>query len=267
MKKRTLSFIIATLMAVFVVKAKTVIVYYSFTNNVHTIVNDLSGQIEADVVRIQPAEKGIDYAANGYAVGSALISAIRNNPQSASSYPAIDPVEIHLDQYDTIIIATPLWWSNMAAPMQSFLFQHGTSMAGKHIALIVSSASSGISGVVADAKRLIPQGDFIEPNLWIRSSQIANCHHLTSQWLNDIDYTTIASGISAVGKEDDVKIEVTPRGINLVGEHGPAAIYRADGRKVSTITREEASATLQSGCYIVRFRSKSGLSAAKVLIP
>lgn len=62
---------------------KTLIVYYSFTNNVHTIVNDLRTQIEADVVRVEPAEKGIDYAANNYAAGSALIQAIRNNPNSA----------------------------------------------------------------------------------------------------------------------------------------------------------------------------------------
>ena len=43
---------------------KTLVVYYSFTNNVHTIVTDLEKQIEADVVRVQPAEKGVDYAAN-----------------------------------------------------------------------------------------------------------------------------------------------------------------------------------------------------------
>ncbi|MGM9701506.1 MAG: hypothetical protein ACI3YX_08740 [Prevotella sp.] len=44
------------------------------------------------MIRIEPAEKGIDYAAKNYAAGSALISAIRNNPDNASSYPAIDPV-------------------------------------------------------------------------------------------------------------------------------------------------------------------------------
>lgn len=52
---------------------KTLIVYYSFTNNVHTIVTDLLTQIEADAVRIEPAEEGLDYAANNYAIGSALI--------------------------------------------------------------------------------------------------------------------------------------------------------------------------------------------------
>ena len=167
---------------------KTLIVYYSFTNNVHTIVNDLCTQVEADVVRVEPAEKGIDYAANNYAAGSALIQAIRDNPNSATSYPAIDPVEVDFGEYGTVIVAAPLWWSNMAAPLQSFLFSHGTEMAGKNIGLIVSSASSGISGVEADAKRLIPNGNFLTPSLWIRSSQTSNCHSLVAEWLEDIGY-------------------------------------------------------------------------------
>lgn len=68
-------------------KAKTLIVYYSYTNNVHAIVTELRDRIEADVIRIEPAEKGLDYAADNYAIGSAQIAAIRANPADAASYP------------------------------------------------------------------------------------------------------------------------------------------------------------------------------------
>ena len=167
---------------------KTLIVYYSFTNNIHTIATDLQTQIEdADMIRVEPAEEGLDYAANGYEIGSALIQAIRNNPNDAASYPEIKPVEVNIADYDRIIVGAPLWWSNMAAPLQTFLFHHGDEMKGKEIGLIVSSASSGISGVEADAKRLIPEGDFLEPSLWIRSSQTSNCHSLIADWLNKIN--------------------------------------------------------------------------------
>ena len=166
---------------------KTLIVYYSFTNNVHTIVSDLQTQIEADVVRVEPAEEGLDYAANNYAIGNALIQAIRNQPNDAASYPAIKPVELNIADYDRIIIGAPLWWSNMAAPLQTFLFQYGNRMGGKSIGLIVSSASSGISSVESDAKRLIPEGNFLTPSLWIRSSQTSNCHSLIAGWLNQIN--------------------------------------------------------------------------------
>lgn len=166
---------------------KTLIVYYSYTNNVHSIINDLQTQIKADVVRVEPTEKGIDYAANNYAIGSALIQAIRDNPNDANSYPSIETTIDNLSDYDRIIIGAPLWWSNMAAPLQTFLFQYGSQMEGKNIGLIVSSASNGINGVESDAKRLIPGGNFLTPSLWIRSSQTSNCHSMIADWLNEIN--------------------------------------------------------------------------------
>ena len=166
---------------------KSRILYYSYTKIVHTIVSDLQTQIEADVVRVEPAEEGLDYAANNYAIGSALIQAIRNNPNDAASYPEIKPVEVNIADYDRIIVGAPLWWSNMAAPLQTFLFQYGSQMEGKSIGLIVSSSSSGINGVESDARRLIPGGDFLEPSLWIRSGQTSNCHSMIADWLSQIN--------------------------------------------------------------------------------
>ena len=173
---------------------KTLIVYYSFTNNVHTIVSDLQTQIEADVVRVEPAEEGLDYAANNYAIGSALIQAIRNNPNDAASYPEIKPVEVNIADYDRIIVGAPLWWSNMAAPLQTFLFQYGSLMEGKSIGLIVSSSSSGISGVESDARRLIPGGDFLEPVDTFRPNvqlPLNDCRLAESNQLKKQDYETV----------------------------------------------------------------------------
>mgnify|MGYP002534609831 CR=1 FL=1 len=165
------------------------VVYYSYTNNTHAVVSELSTRIDADIVRIEPAEKGLDYAAGNYALGSALISAIRANPDDAASYPEIDPVDVNIEDYDTVIVATPLWWSNMAAPMQTFLFENGGRMSGRNIGLIVSSASSGIGGVEADARRLVPEGNFMSRSLWIRSSQTASCHTMIAEWLEDVGLT------------------------------------------------------------------------------
>lgn len=165
------------------ISAKTLVAYYSFTNNVRTIVNELATQKDVDVVEIQPAEEGLDYAANNYELGTQLLNAIKAAPNDASSYPEIKPVSVDLTQYDDIIIATPLWWSQMAAPMQTFLFHNGAAMAGKNIWMIVSSASSDISGVVADAERLIPNGVFQSNKLWIRSSQVPQAASMLNTWL------------------------------------------------------------------------------------
>ncbi|MDE6192999.1 MAG: flavodoxin [Muribaculaceae bacterium] len=226
-------FILAMMIGWLSINAKTLIVYYSYTNNVEKIVNELSRQIEADVVEIEPAEKGLDYAANNYAIGSAQIAAIRSNPYDSSSYPAIDAVNVNLDEYDTIIIAAPLWWSQMAAPLQTYLFHNGKEMAGKNIGLIVSSASSGISGVEADAKRLIPDGNFLNPSLWIRSSQTSNASTMLASWLKDIDYEAITAGIESVRK--DVEAYFT--------------VYTLSGRQL--MHESKSIDSLKSGIYII----------------
>lgn len=244
MKKIIISWMIATL-SVLTGQAKTLIAYYSYTNNVERIVNELCQQIEADVVEIEPAEKGLDYAANNYAIGSALISAIRNNPNNPDSYPAIDPINVNFDEYDTIIIGAPLWWSNMAAPMQTFLFQHGAEMAGKNIGLIVSSASSGISGVEGDAKRLIPDGKFLTPSLWIRSSQTSNAATLISDWLKTIGYESLA-GIESVSSD-----YITDKTM---------AIYNLSGQRIA------GSENLPKGIYIVRYKDGNMIQTKKIML-
>lgn len=249
MKK--LIFSLSLMMFVMALDARTLVVYYSFTNNVHTIVSDLQTQITADILRVEPSEEGLDYAANNYAIGSALISAIRNAPDNAASYPAIKTTIDNLDDYDTIIVAAPLWWSNMAAPLQTFLFNYGKQMAGKRIGLIVSSASSGISGVEADAKRLIPNGDFMEPSLWVRSSQTSNCHSMLADWLNEIDYYN-STGISGVNREADMDVISMNGLLRINGVFNSLSIYDVDGNKIlQTLDNYINTDFFVSGVYIV----------------
>ena len=168
--------------------AKTLVVYYSYTGNSREIVNTLTSQIEVDVLEIQPAEKGLKYEADNYALGTQLLNAIKANPNDANSYPSIDPVTTSLDDYQNIIIVTPLWWSQMAAITQAYLFQNASKMEGKHVGLIVSSHSSGISGVVSDAERLLPHVTWMGEALWINASNHGNRTSLIEDWLKTLNF-------------------------------------------------------------------------------
>ena len=210
--------------------SKTLVVYYSYTNYCREIVTTLTSQIQADVLEIQPAEKGLKYEANGYALGTQLLNAIKANPNDASSYPAIDPVTISLNDYETIIIVTPLWWSQMAAIMQTYLFHHGGEMAGKNVGLIVSSASSGISGVVADCKRLIPDGKYFSENLWINHSNHSKRSTLIQNWLTAINYHTVT------GIKVNIDVNTPARNYDLGGrlmiEESSKGIYIKNRKKI-----------------------------------
>ena len=186
---------------------KVLVVYYSYTGNSRQIVQSLTDQIDADVMEIEPAEKGLQYEANNYALGMQLLNAINAAPDAPDSYPAIDPVSItDLSGYDNIIIVTPLWWSQMAAIMQTYLFNYGPQMAGKHVGLIVSSHSSDIPQVVLDAKRLAPDAVWMGDALWIKASNHANRAALISNWIASLDF---AQGQSSM----DDKLYITIDGV------------------------------------------------------
>lgn len=167
---------------------RTLIAYYSFSGDSRAIANTFAAKIEADVVEITPAEKGLDYAANGYRIGADQVNAINANPTSAASYPAIDAVDADISAYANVIVVTPLWHSRMAAPMQSFLFQKGAEMKGKNVGLVVSSASSGISGVQADFDRLVPDAHDLG-SLWVNNSNRSRLSQLVDAWLEDVNFS------------------------------------------------------------------------------
>ena len=253
----------AILLSAVAVNAKTLVAYYSYTNNVERIVNALSQQITCDVLEIEPAEKGLDYAANNYALGTQLLNAIRNNPNDASSYPAIDPVEVNMDDYDMVIIAAPLWWSQMAAPFQTFLFHYGPQMAGKNICVIVSSASSGISGVVADAKRLITEGNFIEPNLWIRSSQTSNAASLITAWLSDIHYNDLTSAAASISADTEFDIVAENGTLSVNGDFSMLSLYNLSGNKVIETAENQINISALTPCIYIAQASNGNRSVTR----
>ena len=184
--------ILAALCVAMVAQGKTLIAFYSYTGDSRAIVTELQNHISADVVEVEPAEKGLQYKANNYALGTQLLNAIKANPNNASSYPAIDPVTATLTDYDLVIIVTPLWWSQMAAITQSFLFNYGSAFNGTNVALVVSSYSSGISGVVADFNRLLPNANRLDNPLWINNSNRSNKASLIAEWVSNLPAQTTA---------------------------------------------------------------------------
>ena len=76
----------------------------------------------------------------------------------------------------------------MAAIMQTYLFQIASQVEGKHVGLIVSSHSSGISGVVSDAQRLLPHAAWMGDALWIHAGNHSQRASLIENWLGTLNF-------------------------------------------------------------------------------
>ena len=175
---------------------KTLVVYYSYTGDCRRIADELRSQLLTDVVEVTPKDKTQKYEANNYAIGTQLLNAIQSNPDNADSYPEIDPVNVNLEVYENVIIVTPLWWSQMAAIMQTFLFQNAQALAHKNVALVVSSHSSSISGVVRDAKRLLPDASWMGDALWINNSNRSNTASLVAEWMAKLNFKSSSDNMA-----------------------------------------------------------------------
>lgn len=161
---------------------RCLVVYYTWSGNSRSLANDMGDILGCEIVQI---ELTTPYTATTdqelYPIAQAEIAAIDNN----GTYPSIKTTIENLGDYDTVLVGYPLWYSRMATPMQAFLHNHAEQLSGKTIALFCTSASSGISGTVADARRLCPNSTLTE-TLWVRSSAINNAHNSIINWLRQI---------------------------------------------------------------------------------
>lgn len=161
---------------------RCLVVYYTWSGNSRSLANDMGNILNCDVVQVElttPYTVTTDQAL--YPIAQAEIAAIDNN----GIYPSIKTTVDNIGEYDTVLVGYPLWYSRMATPMQAFLHNHAEQLSGKTIALFCTSASSSISGTVADARRLCPNSTLTEA-LWVRSSAVSSAHNSIVEWLAEI---------------------------------------------------------------------------------
>ena len=78
------------------------------------------------------------------------------------NYPAIKTSVEDFGNYDIVFVGYPIWYGSMGTPMQTFLHNHASKLAGKRIALFASSGSSGISASVDEVRTLCSGATFTE---------------------------------------------------------------------------------------------------------
>ena len=93
---------------------KTLIVYYSRTNVTREIANRLQKELKCDIEEITDGGK---YKGKlGFMKGGVNATMGRTSD--------IDPISKDLSEYDLVIVGTPVWSSNMATPIFTFLIKY-----------------------------------------------------------------------------------------------------------------------------------------------
>lgn len=156
------------------------VLYCSRTSNTEGMAQQIQTTLDCDILEVEPQTAyESDYNAMLDRAQSEL-AAIRQG-----NYPAIRTSVENFDQYDVIFVGYPIWYGSMATPMQTFLHEHATKLAGKRIALFATSGSSGISSSVSEARALCTSATFTE-TLLLTSSSLSQMASRVSAWLESL---------------------------------------------------------------------------------
>ncbi|OZD13040.1 hypothetical protein CH253_18430 [Rhodococcus sp. 06-156-3C] len=140
--------------------------------NTEVLVGMITERIECDVHRIEPSEPyPFDYEP----------TVERNRvEQRGNVRPAlVGPIE-SLDDYDTIILACPVW--NSSAPMVMWTFTERLNFDGKMLYPVTTHAVSGLSGV-PDVYRQSCPGATIGEGLAVQGEEVRDAQDDVTSWL------------------------------------------------------------------------------------
>jgi flavodoxin len=92
---------------------KVLIVYYSFEGATEMVAESISQALNLDCLSIKPVKEMKSKGFSKYVWGGGQVV--------MGIVPKIEPIQIDLDQYDTILLGSPIWAGTFAPPLRTFL--------------------------------------------------------------------------------------------------------------------------------------------------
>ena len=126
---------------------KSAIVYYSMLGNCEMVAGKIAENIDADIIRIEPEKAYPDSGAKKFIWGGK--SAVMGEA------PKLKPYEFAAEKYDRVIIGFPVWASNMAPPIRTFVKENLEAIKDKKIAVFACQGGNGAEKAFEKLKTLL----------------------------------------------------------------------------------------------------------------
>lgn len=132
-------------------KMKSLIVYFTHSNNTGLAAKKLAEFTGADIVRIEPEEpyttEDLDWTNEQSRCTQEHLDQTRR--------PAIKPLDIDFSKYDTVFIGFPIWWHEEPAVIRTFL--DTVDLKGKQLYPFCTSYESPMSEADATLQKGYPE--------------------------------------------------------------------------------------------------------------
>lgn len=124
---------------------KTLLVYFSYTSHTAMISDMIKQQLNCDTLELKTI---VPYTSDYQKVVDD-----EQNSEASSHLPKLEPITIDLNNYDQIILGTPVWWYRPAPAIRTFLTEN--DLTGKTIIPFATNAG-WLGRTFAEIKTLCP---------------------------------------------------------------------------------------------------------------
>ena len=157
---------------------KKLVVFFSYTGNTRIIAGMIKDKLNCDILEIETV---IPYSTDYQTV----VDEEQNN-EGSKILPEIKDINIDLNNYDEIIIGTPVWWYNAAPAIRKFLTKYDLS--GKTVVPFATNAG-WLGRTFVEIKKLCPNSNVInEKNIVFESytSNLVTSTEEINDWINKL---------------------------------------------------------------------------------
>lgn len=98
---------------------KTIVIYYGYGKHTRMIAERVKEKLDCDILEIKPK---VPYSSDYQTV----VNETEDNLQTKET-PEIENIDINLDNYDKVILGTPVWWYTITPPIRTFLTKYDLS--------------------------------------------------------------------------------------------------------------------------------------------
>lgn len=156
----------------------TVVIDGEVLGNTQYVAYVIQENIGADIFRIEPVTP--------YPMNHADLEEVATEEKRSNAIPEIVAEIENIEQYNTIFLGYPNWYSDMPRIIYSFLDQYDLS--GKTIVPFVTSGGSGFSNTINTIADLEPDAEVITDGLSISRNVVQDAEEDIIQWVKDLGY-------------------------------------------------------------------------------
>lgn len=157
---------------------KKLIVYFSYTGNTRKIANMIKNKLNCDILELKPVEP--------YSTDYQKVVDEEQNLEESNHLREYQDINVNLNDYDTIILGTPVWWYRETPVIRTFLKENDLS----NKTIIPYATNAGWLGKTFIEIKKLCQNSKVESEMNIvfesYSNELVTSKSDIDKWINDI---------------------------------------------------------------------------------